>query len=77
MTNKTILEIAEETAKAVKRIEDVTGKSVRSFRHYPTLDNPEIINVHIVFEPRHPTLEPERTVPCNQDIQVYLIRTLV
>ena len=31
MTKKTVLEIAEETAQAVKRIEDVTGKSVRSF----------------------------------------------
>ena len=51
---KTITEIAEETAKAVKHIEEVTGKSVRSFRHCPTLENPDIIDVQIVFEPRHP-----------------------
>jgi len=43
MTQKTVLEIAEETAQAVKRIEDVTGKSVRSFRHCPVLENPEVI----------------------------------
>ena len=59
--SKTVLEIAEETAQAVKRIEDVTGKSVRSFRHCPVLENPEVIDVQIVFDfaPGEPILVQE------------------
>ena len=59
MEKKPILEIAEETAQAVKRIEEVTGKVVKSFRHCPALDSPNILDVQIVFDDGTPILVQE------------------
>ena len=53
MSKKTMIEIAEEIAQAVKRIEEVTGKSVRTFR---IGGEPEYL---VVFNEDSPKLLPE------------------